>query len=263
MAESIHPTPRRTRRLSVYWRWFTWLLAASAVLGLVIVLFFPGAAGIFLFGLYSIPTNSMIPAPHEPGLLFFAKFYHPVWIALAGTLGTAIAAFADYDLVGRAMRHPRIGRARDTRVYKAAVRWLMAWPFATIVVFAFTPLPIYVVRVLAPATGYPLHRYVIALMVGRFPRFLAVAYVGYVLPIPAWVLGLLFVLFLLPFVPTRLTRRASTGNREDDAEAEDDEDDTGLDLVSQIAGENGLAAVALEPVVALEPSPALGSDETL
>ncbi|MCG8422760.1 MAG: VTT domain-containing protein [Proteobacteria bacterium] len=196
---------RRSRHLPLYWRIFAYALAASAVVGLAIVLFFPAASGLFLFGLYSIPSNSAIPLPHEPGLLFFAKFYHPVWIALAGTLGTAIAAFADYELVGRAMQHPKISGARETRVYQWACRWLMARPFVTVVIFAATPLPVYVVRVLAPASGYSIGRYVAAMMVGRFPRFLAVAWLGYVVPIPAWVLGLMFVMLVLPFLFTSLT----------------------------------------------------------
>lgn len=187
---------RISREISPYWQSFCWALLLCAAAGALLLALKPDAAGIFLFGLYSIPTNSMLPLPHEPGLLYFAKYYHPFWIALAGTLGTAVVAFADYDVVERALTHPRIRSAQGTRVYRWAVRWLMARPFITIVLFSATPLPIYVVRVLAPASGYPLRRYIAALMVGRFPRFYLFAWLGYLYPIPTWVLVVMFVVLI-------------------------------------------------------------------
>ncbi len=192
------PSIRRLRQLKLhhYWRAFFYALVGCAVAGLLIVLFLPWAAGLYVFGIYSIPANSIIPVPHEPGLLYFAKYYQPVWIAVAGTLGTGVAAFADYEVVERAMRHPRIRGAREAKLYKSAVRWLMRFPFATIWLFSFTPLPIYVVRVLAPASGYPIGRYVAALMLGRLPRFFAIAWLGHTFPLPTWALVLLFFLLI-------------------------------------------------------------------
>jgi membrane protein YqaA with SNARE-associated domain len=171
-------------------------LALCALGGTAIMAFWPELSGLFLFGVYSIPTNSIIPAPHEPGLLYFAKHYDPLLIAVAGTLGTAVAAFADYEVVERAMRHPRIRGAREARLFKWSVRWLMRFPFLTVVLFAATPLPIYVVRVLAPASGYPVARYVTALMVGRLPRFYAVAWFGHTFPLPTWFLATLFAVMV-------------------------------------------------------------------
>ena len=52
------------------------------------------------------------------------------------------------------------------------------------------------VRVLAPASGYPFHRYLIALMLGRLPRFYAVAWLGHTFPVPTWALVLLFVVLI-------------------------------------------------------------------
>lgn len=193
MRMPLYSHRRRQRALTSHWRSFGIALAAGGALGALVLLFVPWAAGLFLFGIYSIPSNSMVPVPHEPGLLYFAKYYHPFGIALAGTLGTAVAAFADYELVERALRHPRMRDTRDTRIYRFALRWLMARPFITVVLFAATPLPIYVVRILAPASGYPVGRYIAALMVGRFPRFYVVAWLGYIFPIPTWILILMFV----------------------------------------------------------------------
>ncbi len=215
------PSIKRLRQLKLthYWRIFFIALTMCAVAGVVIDLVYPDAAGLYIWGIYSIPSNSILPIPHEPVLLYFSKYYDPLWIAVAGTLGTAVAAFADYEVVERAMRHPRIRGAREARLYKLAVRWLMHWPFATIVLFAFTPLPIYVVRVLAPASGYPIRRYVLALMVGRLPRFFVVAWLGHTFPLPSWIYLVMFVMLIGSLVMASKT----TGNAGlDDTDAAED-----------------------------------------
>jgi membrane protein YqaA with SNARE-associated domain len=183
----------REHKLGVYWRRFIGAMLACGGLGLLLLYLAPQTADLLLFAIYSIPANSILPLPHEPGLLYVAQNHAPHWVALAGCVGTAAAACIDYPVVKRAFRHPKIRRARDTKLYRSSVRWLMRYPFGTIVVFAFTPLPIYVVRVLAPATGYPLWRYMAATMVGRFPRYYGVAWLGRWFDIPNWVLILLFI----------------------------------------------------------------------
>ena len=176
-------------KLSQRWRAFVIALAIYAVLGGAIILFAKDLAGLFLLGLYCIPSNSVLPIPHEPGVLYFAKFYDPVWIAVAGTIGSVIVSFADYGLIEAAMRHPRVKGASEARLFRWAVRWMTKRPFAIIVLFSLVPvLPISVIRALAPASGYPLRRYIAAQIVGRFPRFYLLAWFGQIVMIPTWIL---------------------------------------------------------------------------
>jgi membrane protein YqaA with SNARE-associated domain len=182
--------------LHAHWRAFAIALVLCAVAGGVIVLFAPDLAGLYLLGIYSIPTNSIVPLPHEPGILYAARFYHPLGVALAGALGSAVACFADYALVEAALRHPRIARARRARLFRWAVKWMTRYPFLIVLLFAATPLPVVVVRLIAPASGYPVGRYVVAQLLGRFPRFLALAYLGHAFHIPGWILIAMFVALL-------------------------------------------------------------------
>lgn len=169
-------------------------LCGVAAAGLLIVTLAPSLAGLYLLGLYCIPSNSILPIPHEPGVLYMARFYSPAAIAVTATVASAVVAFADYALVEAALRHPRIQGARDARVLRWAVRWMTRFPFAIIVAFSMVPvLPISVVRALAPISGYPLRRYIAALMVGRLPRFYFLAWLGEVVRIPTWVLLLVTV----------------------------------------------------------------------
>jgi membrane protein YqaA with SNARE-associated domain len=196
-----------------YWRAFLIGLAAIAVVGLVLVLFVPGAAGLFLLALYCIPTNSIFPLPHEPGVLFFAQTYDPLWITLAATSASIVMSFADYAMVEAWMRHPRLGAIQYTRIFRWAVRWMRRWPFAIVVLFSLTPLPISVVRILAPASGYPITRYITAQAIGRLPRFYALAWLGAAIEFPAWLLVGIFVATVGLFW---LTSRARTEISPDD-----------------------------------------------
>jgi membrane protein YqaA with SNARE-associated domain len=175
-------------KLTRHWRMFFVALAACAAVGTVIVALAPRFAGIFLLTIYCIPSNSVLPIPHEPAVLYFARFYHPVWVALAGTIGTVVVSFADYAVVEAAMRHPRVSGATEKALFKWALKWMVRYPFWIIVLFSLTPLPMAVVRILAPASRYPVGRYVAAQIVGRFPRFLLLAWIGHAFVMPAWLL---------------------------------------------------------------------------
>lgn len=167
---------------------FALALASCAFAGSLLVAFAPRLSGLVLLVIYSIPANSVLPFPHEPAVLFAARFYAPVWVALAGTIGAVIVSFADYGLVEAALRDRRAAKVRETRLFRWSVRCMRRAPFWVIVLFAFGPLPISIIRFLAPASEYPMRRYVGAIVLGRFPRFLLLAAVGQAILIPAYAL---------------------------------------------------------------------------
>lgn len=219
------PGYRRLRRvrLNRHWRSFFVSLAVCALGGIAVVALAPAFAGLFLLCIYNIPANSILPVPHEPAILYFAKFYNPALVALAATAGSVVVSFADYGIVEAAMNHPKIKGAREKRLFKWAVKAMMRFPFWTLVAFSLVPvLPIYVVRVLAPASGYPVRRYVIALIVGRYPRFLALAYLGRTVDLPAWViLSLLVILIGSMFLASRTTSATGLDDVEEDEGGEE------------------------------------------
>ena len=196
-------------------------LAAYAVLGIVVLAFVPDLAGVFLLGAYCIPANSVIPFPHEPAILYFAKFYHPFWCAVAGTIGSLIACYSDYAMVGAAMKHRALKSTRESKLFQWSTRWMRRFPFAITVLFSFLPLPISIVRILAPAVEYSVRRYMLAQIVGRFPRFYILAYIGHTFAIPTWAIfalgmGLVFTFFL----SARSVEEPTEDEDDDETEAE-------------------------------------------
>jgi membrane protein YqaA with SNARE-associated domain len=183
--------PTHAARLTGAWRGFALALAALALAGAAILALAPRFAGAWLLAVYCIPANSILPIPHEPGVLLVAPYYAPIWCALAATAGSVVASFSDYAVVEHALRRPRIAALRDRGAIGWAVRWMRRAPFAIIVACSLVPLlPISIVRALAPAAGYPLRRYVVAQIVGRLPRFYALAWLGNAIAIPWWALAI-------------------------------------------------------------------------
>jgi uncharacterized membrane protein YdjX (TVP38/TMEM64 family) len=116
------------------------------------------------------------------------------------------------------MRHPRLGAVQHTRIFRWAVRWMKRGPFAIVVLFSLVPLPISVIRILAPASGYPISRYITAQILGRLPRFYALAWLGAAIDFPLWLLVSLFVATVGLFV------LSSWGHTPDHVEAHGVED---------------------------------------
>ena len=127
---------------------------------------------------YSILGNSFIPFPHEPAVIYAGAVYDPALVALVGGLGTALASTIDHVVVTRAFRLETMAPIKETRVMKFAVRLFERRPWSTIVLFAFTPLPFYPIRLVAPAANYPMVGYVSAVVSGRIPRYFLLAMGG-------------------------------------------------------------------------------------
>ncbi len=73
----------------------------------------------------------------------------------------------------------RIDRVRGTASYRRAAEWFARWPFWTLVASNIVVLPVDVPRLLAISTRYSRPRFVLATLVGRYPRYLLLAGLGY------------------------------------------------------------------------------------
>jgi len=127
---------------------------------------------------YSIPGNSFLWLPHEPAVIAAGLIYEPIWVALVGGLATAIASVIDHLLFTKAFQMDRLEAVRRAKPVVTAIRLFNRRPWWTIVVFAFTPIPFYPMRLVAPAASYPMKRYVSAVVVGRVPRYFLLALGG-------------------------------------------------------------------------------------
>ncbi len=134
------------------------------------------------------PLSPFLPAAYEPTLMFFGRLYPPLLIAAVGTAANAYVEFLDYHLLARLGDTRPYRRLRQHPLFDRAVRLFDRRPFFTVWMFAWSPLPFWMVRLLAPAARYPVRRYLAATALGRFPRFWLLAALGAVFMPPTWLL---------------------------------------------------------------------------
>ncbi len=194
MKIKIRPEQRKLK-----WKHLLVLASAVVLAGCLLLDWLPEKHKLIIFGLYSIPSHMLIsPFAHEPALLYTAKFF-PAWqITLAATIGCTLAGLFDYWLLLPLLHHKSLRpKLENKRLFQKLMTYFKKSPFWFLVVAGFSPVPFYPFKFLSVAGGYPLWRYEVALVVGRAPRYYTLAYLGYILQPPTWVLALLFVFFLV------------------------------------------------------------------
>lgn len=145
-----------------------------------LMLALPDRRSVIAYFLYAIPAHLLISVlANEPALFAAAKVAPPAVVALAGTAGCIVAAILDYALIGWFVNH-RLVRTEldDSRGFRMAQRFFSRAPFLLVLLSALLPVPFYPVKILAIARDYPLARFVAAVVLGRLPRFYALAVVG-------------------------------------------------------------------------------------
>jgi len=195
------------------------LLRVTGGLGLAsipLVLFVPASGPLVGFALVTMWTHGpfapFMPAAYEPVLMLFGTQYAPVVVAVVGALSDLCVEWLDYGLFKAIAQRGLPARIREHDAYQRALLWFGRRPFLTVFVTALTPLPDWVVRVIAPAAGYSVSRYLVAMALGRVPNFWFYAAMGRQLNVPGWVfmavVPVSLLLLALPFV--RRHRKAVT-----------------------------------------------------
>ncbi len=191
---------------------FDKMTPATWAFGAVIVLI--GIAGVYMITvhtenyplltifLYSIPSNCAIALfPHEPVLVLYGKTVNIWSLSVIATLGTMLAALLDYKFFSPLLNLEYSVKFKSHRYYKAAYKWFYKLPFIVIAVAGFTPIPFYPFKFMVYASRYSLLRYLAAVAVGRFPRYLCLSAVGYYYQIPNWIIfGCFACMVLLVYI---------------------------------------------------------------
>lgn len=147
----------------------------------------PDIAGLMAFLCITIfvngPLAPLLPATYEPVLMVTGRAYAPLLVALVGIIGILYVEYLNYYLYRAAILHPRLEGARESRLVRATVKLFKQSPFFCVWLCAWSPLPYWAVRFLAPLAGYPVRPYLVATFLGRAPRLWFFAALGLVAPI--------------------------------------------------------------------------------
>ena len=183
--------------ISREWKIFGLVVLGCLGMSVFVFKFSPDLRQLIIFFFFTIPANSFTFVPYEPALLYYSKLYLPLWLALLGGMGTSLAGFLDYQAVTYLFRYRKMAAIRKNKYYVLVANCFRKVPFACLVITGFTPVPFHPVKFMAIATAYPLQKYLLALFVGRTPRYYLVALAGKGLQISNWVILLIFLIFIL------------------------------------------------------------------
>lgn len=199
---------------------FTLGAAAYAAIGYWLMARFPSSRELYWYGLYACPSHMLIsPFPHEPAIFAVAPMYPPLIVASVGTVGCMVAGVFDYLLLTPLLHSVWVRRqVRQVSLLGKSLAFFYRWPFGMLVIAALTPVPFYPFKFLSILGGYPLWKYELALLVGRWPRFLAFAYVGDQLHVPLPLL-LLFAFFGVVVFAVKVVRAQRAERRAAEAVA--------------------------------------------
>ena len=176
--------------------------AVVSLLAIAVVLWRPVIAPLVGFFLVTIfvngPLGPLLPAAYEPVLILMGRIYHPVLVAGIGIVGIILIDWVDYYLYRAMFLHPLLEPARRSWLMRHAAQLFERSPFFAVFVCATGIFPHVTVRILAPLSGYPVERYLLATFLGRAPRLWFFAALGAALPLSTrWLTAITVGAFLL------------------------------------------------------------------
>ena len=166
------------------------VLRATGVLALLAIYpasRWPSVAGLLGFLCLTLfvsgPISMVLPAAFEPMLMVAGRLYPPLLVALVAVAGNLYMDYVNYHVYGAALRHPRLERARNSRVVQRLLVLFQRRPFFAVWLCAWSPIPYWIVSALAPLSRYSMAKYLFATFLGRAPRVWFFAALGLVVPV--------------------------------------------------------------------------------
>ena len=168
------------------------------------------------FGYMSVACT-LIPLPTPPYAIALGKVFDPLIVALAGAVGNCLAAFVEYHFLLWFFSKTELQRrVENNRIFQRFSHYFRRMAFVCLIFTGFMPIPFEPFRFAAILAGYNLTLYLLAVLIGRFPRYYLMALLGDQFHIPTrYLIILLGLLFIIPVIGMLIERWTSTDNGAD------------------------------------------------
>lgn len=132
---------------------------------------------LIVFGILAAVNLTLLPLPFGISILIAAAgLWNPVLVALAGSLGATLGEFSGYffGYLGK-----RVSIQEDTPFYKTVCRWVNKYGMWAIAFISFQPIiPFDIGGLVAGITRMPVPKFLVAVWIGKFPKYLIFIYLG-------------------------------------------------------------------------------------
>jgi len=188
------------------------IISVAVILGVALWItlsLYPQHGKLWILFLYTIPAELLIGIiPHEPIIFYYSKLYHPFTVTWVTLISTILTEYLNYTFVTLFFKIPQLDNLMKRRTFQKAKNYFLSAPFVSLTVAAITPVPFFPFRVIAPMSRYPMKKYLLAIFVGRTPRFYVLAYFGYIVVLPNEIIILLFILLFALIIISRIREKA-------------------------------------------------------
>lgn len=156
-------------------------------------------AGYFL---YTIVACTFLPLPTTPYVIGMGKVFHPGVVALVGALGNCAAAYLEYRGLRWLFSKTELRqRLATSQVYQRFAHFFERAAFASLVLTGVAAIPFEPFRIAAILINYSLGKYLLAVLIGRIPRYYLIALIGAVYQIPTrYLIAMVAALMLVPLL---------------------------------------------------------------
>ena len=182
------------------WRVLILSLTVYVVTVVILICSFPLQQSLELLFLlvYMTFACTFFPLPTPPIIMDYGGRFNPILVAIVGAIGTCMAGLIDYTVITYVLKYEKIAKLKQTKTYKYCAWLYNKIAFISLVIAGFTPIPFEPFRFLAGATKYNRGKYVLALFIGRAPRYYLLAKLQRMFHIPRSILigSILFILVI-------------------------------------------------------------------
>lgn len=134
---------------------------------------------------YTAVGNSLLLVPYDWYLPAYVQHHAALMGVTVATAATMLVEFWNMDVLARILSRDGTRAFRGHRITGRFLVWYRKAPWWTMVAAGALPvIPFYPCRLLATLSRYPMWRYQSSVAVGRAARYLGLAGVGLLLPIP-------------------------------------------------------------------------------
>jgi len=130
-----------------------------------------------VFAIILVLNLSFIPIPFVITVLIAAATaWNPLLVALAGSVGSCMGEMSGYyaGVIGKKIAIPD-----DLSGYRRMKTWIDKYGFWAIAFISFQPLlPVEVAGIISGAARMPVRKFLPALILGKFPKYVILVYAG-------------------------------------------------------------------------------------
>ncbi len=201
-APDVEAAPETSPKSRQTWRTVVFIFEMLLFVALLVWWFTSDSAhkskNLWVFFFYSFPSEFLIAiVPHEPVIIYFAKFYSPLVISLVAIAGTVPTEIINYSAFNYIADLNVAQKVQNNKMVARLVTLFKKAPFTALWLGGLAPIPFYPFRFLVVVARYPLWKYIAAVLLSRTPRFYLLALVGHALEIPNSVLLFITVIMML------------------------------------------------------------------